>query len=110
MYDKNRLSSADKDLILQYLDASNERVVKQCENLIPENIVPQGVSVFIYHESNDTFEYLFTKDTKYNVRKDPEFLVRRKLERYGDKESGQLTFYMHTCMVTVASKYKAFAY
>ena len=109
MYEKrNMLSCADKDLICEFLYCSMGRVLQKAVTDW-EKPVPQGVSVYTLH-SNGRFEYLFTKDDKYNVARDKPDEVYEVLVRYTDPEKPGLVFYLNSCMVPIASKHKQFSY
>ena len=69
-----------------------------------------GVSVFVAHPETGTFEYMFTKDTKYPVRRDDIDEVLPLLEAYGNVRAGGLVYYLNSCMVPVVSKHRAFPY
>lgn len=96
MYEVNMLSMADKDLLSEFLYRSMCRVL--------------NVSVFVAHPETGTFEYMFTKDTKYPVRRDDIDEVLPLLEAYGNVRAGGLVYYLNSCMVPVVSKHRAFPY
>lgn len=108
MYEKrDMLSCADKDLVCQFVYASVGRVLNKAFWGKP---VPQGVSVFVAHPETGTFEYMFTKDTKYPVKRDDIDEVLPLLEAYGNVRAGGLVYYLNSCMVPVVSKHTAFPY
>lgn len=110
MYEKqNLLSSADKDLLCEYVYCSMGRVINKSVTSW-DGQVPQGVSVFMSHPENGTFEYMFTKDEKYPVVKDDNETVMECLSRYGNLNAGGLVFYLNSCMLPIASKHKQFSY
>lgn len=109
MYEVNMLSMADKDLLSEFLYRSICRVLSVNVSLW-EGTVPQGVSVFVAHPETGTFEYMFTKDTKYPVRRDDIDEVLPLLEAYGNVRAGGLVYYLNSCMVPVVSKHRAFPY
>ena len=109
MYEKrNMLSCADKDLICEFLYCSMGRVLQKAVTAWGKP-VPQGVSVYMLH-SDGRFEYLFTKDDKYNVARDKPDEVQELLDRYVNPEKPGLVFYLNSCMVPIASKHKQFSY
>ena len=101
------LSCADKDLLVEFLDVSHNRIIlKSSGNW--EKSLPQGVSVYRFHKDNygnEYFEYLFTKQDKFDVELDHpneiEYLLNKEFEGF----NGELIFYMNKCMVNIANKH-----
>ena len=105
MYEVNMLSMADKDLLSEFLYRSICRVLN-----VNVSLWEGTVSVFVAHPETGTFEYMFTKDTKYPVRRDDIDEVLPLLEAYGNVRAGGLVYYLNSCMVPVVSKHRAFPY
>lgn len=109
MYETNMLSMADKDLLSVFLCRSICRVMNVNVSFW-DGAVPQGVSVFVAHPETGTFEYMFTKDTKYPVKRDDMEDVMPLLDAYGNVNAGGLVYYLNSCMVPVVSKHRAYPY
>lgn len=110
MYNReDMLSMADKDLLSEFLYVSMCRVLNTSVSCWTES-VPQGVSVFVAHPETGKFEYMFTKDTKYPVKRDDMEDVMPLLEANGNVRAGGLVYYLNSCMVPVVSKHRAFPY
>lgn len=103
---EDRLTKADKDLLLVFLDAADRRVLKKTEWEFMS--IPQGVTVVNVHE-NGTVEYLFTKADKYPVVFDGINVCKTHVRDYADGETG-LYLYLNSCMVPIASKHRRYAY
>lgn len=109
MYEKrNMLSCADKDLICEFVYCSMGRVLQKGVTAWNKP-VPQGITVFMLH-SDGHFEYLFTKDDKFNVKRDDPDEVRELLCRYCNMGKPGLVFYLNSCMMPAASKHKRFGF
>lgn len=109
MYETNMLSMADKDLLSEFLCRSICRVMNVNVSFW-DGAVPQGVSVFVAHPETGTFEYMFTKDTKYPVKRDDMEDVMPLLDAYGNVNAGGLVYYLNSCIVPVVSKHRAYPY
>lgn len=109
MYRGATLSTADKDLMLQFMYMSTGRVLTKVA--WGNRPVPQGVSVF--NKRGEHFEYMFTKDEKYSHEVD--WRVDRKsvlatLRNYtSDSDSGAV-FYMNEDALKIASKHMKMSY
>lgn len=105
----NLLNEADKELLSEYVFRSMGRVLNRTIEGWDAPI-PQGVSVFTAHPDKDKFEYMFTKDDKYPVKKDDKEEVQELLHRYGNVKAGGLVLYMNSCMMPVVSKHRRYPY
>lgn len=103
---EDRMTKADKDLLLSFVDASSCRVLRRDEWEF--TTVPQGITVVNVHEDGH-LEYLFTKSEKYPVEMDSGVLIGYLVDNYANGEPG-LYFYLNSCMVPVASKHRRYAY
>lgn len=110
MYEKqNMLNTADKDLMCEFIYRSMGRVLNK-NVLCWERPIPQGVSVYTAHPDTGIFEYMFTKDDKFNVVRDSMEEVEEMLNRYGMCDKGGLVLYMNKCMLPIVSKHKQYSY
>lgn len=110
MYEKqNMLNTADKDLMVEFIYRSMGRVLNK-NVLCWERPIPQGVSVYTAHPDTGKFEYMFTKDDKFNVVRDSMEEAEEMLNRYGMCDKGGLVLYMHKCMLPIVSKHKQYSY
>lgn len=74
--------------------------------------VPQGTSVFMKH-TDGKFEYMFTKDEKYDGAVDwreDEQAVREALASYTPEDYTGTVFYMNMDALKIASKHSKMAY
>lgn len=108
-YKLDMLNDGDKDLICEFVYRSVNRVLNK-KVVGWDKPVPQGVSVFMAHPDTGEFEYMFTKDEKFNVVKDDQEEIKRYLDAYGSVESGGVVFYLNSCMLKVANKHMRYAY
>lgn len=99
------LSLADKDLMEQFVAHSINRVLKK--TLWNSDIVPQGVAVFKRHH-NGRIEYMFTKDDKFDMKRDDINDLRELVHKYVVDDYIGLVLVMHSEGVRVVSKYLKF--
>lgn len=109
MYRGTALSTADKDLMLQFMWKSMGRVLTKDD--WGDRPVPQGVSVF--NKRGDRFEYMFTKDEKYpgsvDWRED-RGSVLAALRDYTNPDYTGAVLYLNGDALRAASKHMRFAY
>lgn len=103
------MTKADKELVCDFVSASMGRVLNR--NVSGwDKPIPQGVSVYVAHPDTGKFEYMFTKDEKYPVRRDEPDEVQTCLKTYGNVKAGGVVLYLNSCMMNVASKHSRYCY
>ncbi len=100
------LSSAQKDLMSEFLYVAVNRVLKK--KFWNHEVIPQGVSVFNVH-SDGRIEYLFTKDECLDMKRDDVEDLRAMVRDYTDLEIG-IVFVMNSSCVDVVSKHRKYSY
>ena len=109
MYQGTVLTTADKDLMLEFMWKSMGRVLSKDD--WGSRPVPQGVSVF--NKRGGHFEYMFTKDEKYpgvvDWREDREDVITALNDYTNDDYTG-VVFYLNGDALRIASKHMRFAY
>ena len=101
------LSCADKDLMEKFLYASLNRTL--CKEYWTSDIVPQGVAVFKRHH-NGRVEYMFTKDDKFNMKRDDINDLRGLARTYSPDDYLGVVFVMHSEAVKIVSKHSKHPY
>lgn len=101
------LSLADKDLMAQFVADSSNRVLKK--ELWAHSVVPQGVAVFKRHH-NGRIEYMFTKDDKFDMKRDDINDLRELVRRYVIDDYIGLVFVMHSQALKTVSKHIKYRY
>lgn len=94
--------------MLEFLCRSMGRVLRR--EWWHKETVPQGVTVYIAHPDTETFEYLYTRDDRFDFRKDDDEKVMAALKKYGVVEKGGYVLYMHEAAMHVASKHMQHRY
>lgn len=101
------LSLADKDLMEQFVADSSNRVLKK--ELWAHAVVPQGVAVFNRHR-NGRIEYMFTKDDKFDMKRDDINDLRELVRRYVIDDYIGFVFVMHSQALKTVSKHIKYRY
>lgn len=98
------LNLASKDLMSEFVYSSVGRVLKK--ELWGSKPVPQCVSIYVYHESTDKFEYMFTKDDRIDFTLDTVEEVEEALRSYCECCDSEIVFYMHRAGIEIVSKHR----
>ena len=101
------LSCADKDIMEQFLCCSLNRVL--CKSYWGNTIVPQGVACFKKHH-NGRIEYMFTKDDKFDLKRDDINDLRELCRMYTPDGYVGIVFVMHSEAVKIVSKHRKHPY
>lgn len=101
---RNLLNLASKDLMSEFVYSSVGRVLTK--DLWGSKPVPQCVSVYVYHESTDDFEYMFTKDERIDFKRDSPEEVEEALRTYCPCNDSAIVFYMHRAGIEIVSKHR----
>ena len=110
MYRGASLTASDKDAMLHLMWVSTGRVLPVKD--WGQRPVPQGTSVFMKH-ADGGFEYMFTKDEKYDGEVDwreGEQEVRETLATYTPEDYFGMVFYMNRDALRIASRHSKMAY
>lgn len=98
------LNLASKDLMSEFVYSSVGRVLKK--ELWGSKPVPQCVSIYVYHESTDKFEYMFTKDDRIDFKRDSPEEVEEALRAYSTCNDSEIILYMHREGIEIVSKHR----
>lgn len=101
------LSTADKDLMDRFLFSAVNRTLRQ--TYWGDNVVPQGVAVFKVHQ-NGRIEYMFTKDDKFDLKRDDINDLRELCRMYMLDGYLGIVFVMHSEAVKIVSKHRKYPY
>lgn len=101
------LSCADKDLMEKFLYVSLNRTL--CKEHWISDAVPQGVAVFLIHH-NGCIEYAFTKDDKFDMKRDDINDLRELVRMYAPDDYIGIVFVMHSEAVKIVSKHRKHPY
>ena len=105
---RNFLNLASKDLMSDYVFTSVGRVIRK--ELWGDRSIPQCVSVYVYHKSTDTFEYMFTKDDRIDFKRDSEEEIESALRTYYYCNDSEIILYMHKAGIEIVSKHRQHPY
>lgn len=110
MFKRNMLTMADKDLMADFVFASSGRCLNR--TLWGMNRpVPQGVTVYMYHPVGDEFEYLFTKNEKFDFKIDTFEEAVEAIRTYTNVDCvDTVFFYLNKEALKVASKHLQHSY
>lgn len=101
------LSSADKDLMERFVYQAINRVLPR--EWWDSQVVPQAIAVFKKHH-NGRIEYMFTKDDKFDMKRDDINDLRELARNYTAKDYIGLVFVMHSEGVKIVSKHRRHPY
>ena len=103
------LSLADKDLMEQFVADCSIKSLSASDNIWAHAVVPQGVAVFKRHH-NGRIEYMFTKDDKFDMKRDDINDLRELVRRYVIDDYIGLVFVMHSQALKTVSKHIKYRY
>ena len=101
------LSLADKDWMVRCVADSSKRVLKNV--LWAHAVVPLGGAGFNRHR-NGRIEYMFTKDDKFDMKRDDINDLRELVRRYVIDDYIGLVFVMHSQALKTVSKHIKYRY